>query len=145
MIEIVPFIPSHLALVDLQPAQAEARALIAGDYAAALAEAGPAVSLAADRQLRGCMGLAWQWPGRAVVWAMLSDRIGPSGMVALSLRAARWLDSHDWRRIEAHVAPDHAAGHRWVSLFGFIHEARLRRYTPTGGDVDLYALTRGGV
>lgn len=144
MIEIVPYLPSHAALIELQPAQRLAAGLVTPDYARRLADEGPAVTVMVDRQPHGCMGLAWQWPGRGIVWALLSAGLGPNGLTALSLRAARWLDRHDWQRVEAYIDPDHTNGHRWARLFGFRHEGRLRRYAPDGRDIDLYAIVRGG-
>ena len=57
--------------------------------------------------------------------------------------AQRMLDAYPAQRIEAHIDVDFLNGHRWVEALGFVIEApRMRKFTPDGRDVALYARVR---
>lgn len=140
--KIIPYKAEHLHLIDLQESQR---------YLSAYLSQGLRVSLEGDfsftavdgDQVLGCAGLAEQWENRGIVWAYLSEGIGPRRFVQIHKAVVRFLEVAPLERIEATVDIDFEEGHRWLRLLGFALEAPLmRRYRPDGGDSALYARVR---
>jgi hypothetical protein len=86
-----------------------------------------------------CGGFASMSKQRVTVWALIADRIGPSGMVKLNRAVKRGLDSRLEHRIEAIVAANFPQSIRWVKMHGFKQEAIMKKYTDTGEDCLLFA------
>ena len=138
----------HLFRVDFQPLQGkqdmrdefmdtpEMRAMLENN----------AVTLLDGDDVLACVGVSPQRKGVCAAWAFLSARaIGKPVFLTRSVR--RFLDTIEqydgYRRIEAAVAVEHGAGHRWIRSLGFEHEGRMKNYGVGGqGDFDLYARTR---
>jgi hypothetical protein len=142
MILIEPYRPEHMESLRIQPAQARFVPLMADrGYCEALAHAGPAFAAVQDGATIAIGGCVEQSPGRAIAWALLAKTDGVA-FIKVHRAVTRWLEIAPWRRIEAAVESDFAAGHRWIKMLGFTHEGRMRGYTPEGGDCDLYARVR---
>lgn len=143
VISFRPFLPEHLARIDLPP-----------DVAAALAPAGPAdlarlvvpglswTGFVGDNPV-GAAGVYELWSGRAMAWALfgrIPRRAWPSITVFVNEVLAH---AHvaGYARIEASVAADFKAGLRWAERLGFALEtpAPARKFGPDGSDHFLYA------
>ena len=88
-------------------------------------------------------GLAPQWPGRAIAWAILTPM--PLGELRAVTRLGRvFLDRQAgaYPRIEASVRPDWEPGLHFLRLMGFQSEGLLRKYDPLGQDHLMYARIR---
>lgn len=135
---LVPFRAEHLALVQVQDAQTHVSPFMTYEHAQAL-EPTLAFTYIVDGVVLGVGGLVEIWPGRASMWAYLGKNAGRH-FVAIHRAALALLEVADFRRVEADVDVDFAAGHRWLELLGFKLEApRMRSFLPTGGDSALYA------
>ena len=140
------FAAADLEGIALQPAQARYfGAGVVYENGAALEALGPAFTARRGDTIVACWGLVDIWPGRADCWALLAADIGPAGFGALHRQVAVGLDEagrQGYRRLETTVDPDFPPARRWVRLLGFAFEGRLRRYTPDGRDMLIYARIR---
>ena len=137
---IQKFQPEDLQRIKLQSEQSLAsRHLSNIEYAQALA-AGDSWTCLDRGEVVACCGFVTVWPGRSQAWALISATIGPAGMVQLT-RAAHREISKKTGRIEAFVAAEFQAAHRWMQLLGFKLETPepMRRWFPEGGDASLYS------
>lgn len=138
---IVAFKPEHLADLRLQDAQREFQSRLGdADYGAALAQVGNAFTGMVDGRVVGCAGAYEIWPGRAVVWALLSDECGPH-FKAIHRAVQGFFLATSWRRVEAVVRAGFPAGHRWIRLLGFRCETPdgMPGYSPDGETYYLYS------
>lgn len=77
---------------------------------------------------------------RGSCWAVLSNSIGSRAFREVHARGKRFLSTLPWRRLEAVVAVDFDAGHRWVRALGFQLEAPcMKAYELDGTNCALYA------
>lgn len=140
--DFVQFKSEHLKQLALQQAQIDAYADIAKpEYGEALAR-GESGTVLVDGRVVACAGLIPIWKGRAELWSLIANDIGPLNMRALHFKALRWLDSLDWRRLESHCDAQHLQAHRWLYLLGFKYEGPLAKYTPDGRDCLRFARVR---
>ena len=138
---ITRFRPEHLAALRLQPAQASFGQYVADlEYGRKLDNGHAFTGLDGDR-IVGCAGLVEMWENRAMAWALLAADAGRH-FVTIHRAVAGFFEQAKWRRIEATVDSDFAAGQRWIKLLGFEHEGRLKAYSPDGRDHDLFARVR---
>lgn len=127
----------HIAAIDLQPAQSSLRAQLTNATIERLVEA-PGIAIVDESDVLACVGLAPQWPGRCIGWALLSAKVRPNRFIAIHRMVAAALDRFELRhtgRIEIQVDPSHAAAVRWAAMLGFEVEGRLRYYLPDGRDM----------
>lgn len=91
-----------------------------------------------------CAGIMPLWRGRSYAWAVLSQDIGPFGMVRLTRAVRRYLKMSPPGRIEATVVAGFDAGERWLQMLGFEREtpAPMRGWLPDGGAANLFARVR---
>ena len=130
----------HLTHLELQPEQEYFKQLIANpeEYISMVSE-GDAYAIIEGNQTLCAFGIIELWPNRSMIWALMSATCGPymTGMVRIGRRMVR---TSGYKRVEAHVACDFEAGHRFMKLLGFHVEAeRMRSYEPDGRDCTLYA------
>ncbi|MFN8995161.1 MAG: hypothetical protein ACK5X3_16065 [Pseudomonadota bacterium] len=138
--EIVPYAREHLLALRVQPAQADAAPWITPDYAASL-EGGTSWTVLANCRPVFCGG-SWElWPGRALVWAILSPEAGPH-MARITRGVRRYLGLLPHRRVECYVDAGFEQGARWAAMLGFEREATLRAFLPNGNDAHIYARVR---
>ena len=142
MIHIDRFRAADLLAIDVQDAQADSLALFSDPAYGAAIERGPyAFTARAGNVLLGCGGLVVEWPGRGVCWAIVSRHAGPY-FREIHRAVSGFLTQAPVRRIEIAVKAEFAAGHRWARMLGMQHEGRMRAYSPSGDDYDLYARIR---
>lgn len=137
---ITPFKPEHLAQIDLQAEQTLAKEHLQNeDYAKSLAGQESWTLLIGDRVV-ACAGFINVWSNRYQAWAVISATIGAAGMLTLSKAVLRGL-ALKTGRVEAYVAEEFTAGHRWAELMGFKLETPepMRGWFPEGGGAFLYA------
>lgn len=140
--QIIQFQPEHLQELALQPAQKDAYADLAKkEYGESLAK-GQAATVLHEGRIVACTGAIPIWKGRAELWSLIAADIGPLGMHKLHFKAKRWLESTDWRRLEAHCDARYLQAHRWLHLLGFKCEGPLEKYTPDGRDCLRFARVR---
>lgn len=125
----------------LQPMQAEYRLVLEdADYIRALVAAGSTACVSGERVL-GIGGLIDQGGGRAIAWAMLSNRIGVA-FVALHRAALRQIVAAPFRRIEMVTLYGFCEAHRWAQQLGFEPEAKMRAWFPSGAPGLLWSRVR---
>lgn len=137
---IVPFQPEHLQQIDLQAEQSLAGHHLRNEQYTRSLAAHESWTGMIDGRVVACAGFITLWPGRHQVWAVISATIGAAGMLQLSKAVLRGL-ALKTGRIEAVVASEFTAGHRWARLMGFTLETPepMRRWFPEGGDASLYS------
>lgn len=128
---IIAFKPEHAALMRLQPMQAA----VSLDETTLIT--GPAWTGVADDLPVVCAGFLPIWEGRAMAWALVAADAGRH-MAAIHRAALERVRGAGYRRLEAYVDPRFAAARRWVAMLGFEYEGLLKRFTPTGDDMELY-------
>lgn len=134
-----PLCARDLKELALQPAQRPLAPLLAGMCDDKIAQLDDAYAVRFEDRMIGALGLLPVFPGQAMAWALLSS-CGPRIFSALHFRVRDFLSERTEHRIEAHVAHDFRAGHRWLKTLGFIWEGCLRAWGPDAQNTDLYAL-----
>lgn len=137
---IKPFEPGHLKEIDVQTEQTLAKEHFdKTEYLAMLARSESWTGYI-DGKVVVCAGIVDVWPGRCQVWSVISATIGAHGMLQLSRAVERALRLKTGR-IEAVVASEFEAGHRWAKMLGFKLETPepMRQWFPEGGDASLYS------
>jgi hypothetical protein len=145
-ISIVPFEPWHAAKIRLRDFDARCFAGI-GHSPAAMGrfwEAyGPGFTgLLPDGEVAACGGVAIQWPGFGVGWAITSDLVDDYMLTfhkTFKRMIAHIERSRGLVRIQTTVHADHLVSRRWLKRLGFETEGLMRRYI--GGD-DYYLMAR---
>ena len=135
---IVPFKPEHLEFLILQPSQVHFSTLFDSEYGPALAEAGPCFTAIDNDEVIACSGVVKQWDNRATAWALISANAGKN-FVRIHKAVKRFLETTDFKRVEAYVDANFEAGHRWITMLGFEREGYMRAFSPLGDDAVLYA------
>lgn len=137
-----PFVPDDIEQLVLQPAQAYLRPMVSGrGYGEALAQ-GEAWTGVDGGRVVACGGVCPLYGFMGNAWAMISADLKHHFVIVHRI-AQRVLDAYPAQRIEAHIDVDFLNGHRWAEALGFALEApRMRKFTPDGRDVALYARVR---
>ena len=135
---VEPLTSRHVLTMALQPSQAYFASSVTAEYAESLVKAGPAFAGAHGGDVVCCAGVLPQWEGRAIGWALMSPTAGPH-MLRITRASRRFFDMQQIRRIETWVDPMFPAAVRWIEMLGFKREGCMVKYTPLGGDADLYA------
>lgn len=139
MIKVVPFKKEHALAVKLQPGQSDNVAVIDDAYASDLEKSSRVAmtGIVGDRVV-GCGGMVKLWPGRWLMWAILSEDARVH-MVRATNICKRMLAMHDEPgRIEMIVKSDFKEAHRWAGLLGFKYHHHEERFLPDGSDADVY-------
>jgi RimJ/RimL family protein N-acetyltransferase len=138
----VTFEAYHLMQMQTQSAQEWMKAHVSYQDARGL-ENEHAATLMLDGRPIACAGVFPIWEGRAYLWCWLGCNATAKTFLELHRFAKRFLDGLPFRRVEAAVECDFAAGHRWVKALGFELEApRMRCFEIDGRDSALYARVR---
>jgi RimJ/RimL family protein N-acetyltransferase len=140
---IVPFQPKHLELLILQPSQVAFSDYFDPKYGPSLVEGGPCFTAMDGDEVLACSGVIKQWDNRAIAWALISEYAGKH-FIRIHKAVNRFLESTEFRRIEAFVDADFEQGHRWIQMLGFEREGYMREFTPAGNDAVLYARLKHG-
>lgn len=134
--KIVPYIPEHAVRIRLQAAQAEVAGMVGTGYADALSKAGEAYSVLNGEEVIFCGGVANIWPGRSMLWSLLSETANKH-MLFLTRGVRRFILLQSGR-IETIVRADFQEGHRWAKLCGLNWHHHEEKYLPGGFDADIY-------
>ena len=138
---LIPFMAQHLKELELQEQQVTMVSLV-GDldnYAKVLESYGPCFSYEREGKVLGCGGFMDTWPGRSILWCLLSKDAG-SHLVDITRSVRKVMKHYPRHRFEATVQYDFKEGHRWMKLLGFELEAeRMKKFSPDKVDYSLYA------
>ncbi|MBP7622441.1 MAG: hypothetical protein KA763_00605 [Xanthomonadales bacterium] len=127
--------------IRLQYMQQEFHEQFTPQYGRALEDVGNGYTAMVDGRPIACAGLAEQWEGRALAWALIGADAGPyfTGIVRGMRRA---LDMTPWRRIEAQVDAEFVEGLRLAHMLGFEVESKMRAFTSAGRDAFMFVRIR---
>ena len=141
MIDVIPFKAEHFWAIDVQPAQAYVRDIVAPDYVESLEKYDSYTMVSGDKLLC-CFGFIELYPTRAIMWGYLSATCGQY-MTGITRIAHRLIAGLPHQRIEIEVDCEFEEGHKWARIMGFELEVeRMRCFRMDGGDSALYALVR---
>src|SRR5688572_9620864 len=132
-VDIVPFEAWHLEWIELQASQLALSSSLTQQYGRSLEVAGPCYSAFAGMDVIACAGIVEFWPGRAMVWSLLSSQM-PSYRKSVHKAVKGFLDGYRVRRLECVVDPRSEAAIRWAIRLGFHVEHLMEAYTPQGED-----------
>lgn len=140
---IIPYDPDHLFDLAIQDGQSYLKEFIKHGYAESLHIPGYSFTAVSGNCVYAVWGLQVQWPGRGILWAILSKNITTQMFMTAHRVACRMI--REWRdqgyfRLEASADVNFEQGNRWLKLLGFEFEGVARKYTPDGRDVNMYAL-----
>lgn len=138
---VVAFAAAHLPALTIQSAQAAPLTLAEAEELAKLGYCYTGVDEAGTVQ--AIAGVVPMWEGRAQAFAFIGTNAGRH-FVSIDRAVRRFLAASTYRRIEAHVDANFAAGLRWIEMLGFERETArpMRSFTPDGRDCHLYARIR---
>lgn len=127
MIDIIPARPEMISLLDVQSAQ-KLTGMELNEVSLGIAiRSGLSLAAVHNGQILGVGGVAEQWPGRGIVWGLLSKGIGVK-MAPVHKAVMRALEICPMNRVEAYVLNSHKAGHRWMKMLGFKKEGVMKKY-----------------
>lgn len=138
---IIQFLPSHLAQINLQEVQRRTISHMTPEWLQVLAQGGPAVSAVVDDRIIGSGGIVVQSGDVGFLWGAISQDAAPY-FIQLHRAAVRLLAIPQLPRIEAVTEVDFEAGRRWLELLGFECEGRIDADGPNGDDHFRYAWRR---
>lgn len=144
--DIIPFEPGHLQNLVLQPAQRmHYEAFMRPEYGEILGRYGIAWTGLRGELVLCCAGFMPQWAGRAIAWALFSDRLTPREFLQVDRRARVELERLrriGYARIETPLDPHFLNGLRWAKALGFAIEGLMQSFAPDGRDMYLAARVR---
>ena len=139
MLSYAPFRARHVEAMNIQDQQEWVTAEYGVEDFKAL-ERKHAYTLFRDGVPIVCCGAFELSKVRGSCWAILSTSITPHIFREVHNLGKTFLASLPFKRLEAVVDVDFAAGHRWVKTLGFELEApRMKAYEVDGRDCSLYA------
>ena len=134
---IVPLTVEHVLSIEPQQAQDDVSVDERVATAKALMHVGQSYALLDADGVMCIAGIAHQWEGRGMAWALVSRHAGRK-MRLLTRIISRYLDAVNYRRIEMYVDAQFATGCRWATMLGFKDEGRLASFMPNGNDAFMY-------
>lgn len=140
--KMVPFEPKHLRAINPQSAQATellSQGATPEECAQSLISSGPAMTGLDGGEVIFIVGKSEQWPGRHIVWSMMSKNAGKY-MVSIvkALKRLLVLAVGDGR-IEVIVRADFPEGCRLVErFFDFKFHHYEEKFLPDGADAKIY-------
>jgi len=140
-VQIIPFKGEHLQALRLQRSQEDFGHQFTPEYGRSLESVGHSYTAMADGRPIACAGLAEQWEGRALAWALIGQDAGPH-FVRMVRGMRRALDMSQWRRIEAQVDAEFVEGIRLAVMLGFEVESKMRAFTTEGRDAFMFVRIR---
>jgi hypothetical protein len=109
---------------------------------------GMAVAVHDSDKCIGVYGVVQLWPGVARVWSLFSEDVILEHPTLLGLHIRRDLRKAEqlgFHRIEATTNVEHLIAIEFIQWLGFESEGLMRKYTPTGDDMYLFAKVSNGV
>lgn len=136
---VVPYEPWHARMIELQDSQAYMREYLTEEDLLNRSLIGTAHTVLDGFDVMCCCGVVSFWPGRGMIWSLISAKVNGRKLLELHRLITRHLrDSEQPARLEMVVDTDFAAGHRWARMLGFKHEAHMPRWGLDGRDADQY-------
>jgi hypothetical protein len=138
--DIIPFKPEHITMIDVQQAQTSDDACVRrnDDYGKWLATTGPAITGMVDGRVIFCVGKAKQWEGRHIIWSVLSKDAGKYLLrITKALRRILMIQEGEGR-LELIVRADFKNGCDWASVLGFEQHHFEEKFLPDGADAWIY-------
>ena len=138
---VVKFEPAHIELLE----RAGGRAVF-GDWPfqpghAELCAEHAAWTCFDGSRILGCGGISFDHEGCGTAWTLMLPLTGRK-MVAITRLTRRVIEACPLRRIQAHASTTFKPAARWLEMLGFQYEGTMRKFTPSGLDVLLYARVR---
>lgn len=142
MTRVTPFVPTDYveahAAVWSGGCDFVDRAAAARYYAAS-----PAFTARLDGALLACAGISVHWQGLGTAWAIVTP-LGCRHALRVHRAVVRGLRQiiadQGLRRVQAEVDADHRPARRWVEALGFVEEAFMPSYGPSGEPFIRYRL-----
>lgn len=141
---IEPYRPVHLELLlagSLQPAQRRIVSHVPVGIGRVFQVPGLALTALEDDHVLMTGGIMPLTAHMGMLWAVLAEDAGRY-MMRLHRGTVRFLEIGVWRRLEATVEQDFAAGCRWLELLGFKREGPREAYGEDGEDHWAYVRVR---
>lgn len=138
---VVKFEPRHIALVEAAGGRKLFGPLPFAPGAAELCAEHPAWSIFDNGQILACGGIHLDHEQCGTVWSLLLPATGKR-MRYVHRIATYALNTSALRRLQAHASPTFAPALRWLEMLGFDYEGRMRKFTPNGSDMLLFARIR---
>ena len=143
MIQVRPFAPGDLALINSRPYERELIAATGRDFGEQFALGGPAYTMLEDDAPIATAGVYILWAGVGEAWMHLSLYATEHRPLALY----RWTDrmlaaiikDHRLRRVQAPICRSMLANRRFIESLGFIPEGTMHRWGPDDRDYTMYA------
>lgn len=133
------FTPVDLHKLSLQDAQKIVQDDFSDpDYAFSLMQNGEVYTIENQAGVIACLGFIRYSESHIRVWALLSSNM-KKYLSFIHWKINRWLNSSNFQRIDATVDCEFPQAIRWIELLGFTREGRMKKFTPEGRDVYLYA------
>jgi hypothetical protein len=139
---LVPFLPVHLAALDVQSAQVHRLPNMSlAEYGKTLDQSGMSWTATDGGEVMGCGGVCDMGDGRGLSWALLSERCRGPKMIQATRLTLKQLKQYPFRRIEAIVADGHEAGHKWARIMGYTLETPggMKAWFDDGSTAFLYS------
>jgi RimJ/RimL family protein N-acetyltransferase len=136
---LIDFIPSHLWLLERAGGREYFGASPFVDGFADLLKGG--WTAFADGQIIAIGGLSEDHAQCATAWSFLLPSTARH-MIALTRFSAGVFDRAPYARLQAHALPTFEPAIRWLGMLGFTREGLLRKYSPSGEDMLLFARIR---
>lgn len=134
-----PAVTDDLYNIRLQSAQGNALSMVSDAFdLTAAGDDGIAETVLDGDEILAIFGVDLVWPGRGIIWALLSENIG-TRMTGVHHHALSFIESQNIKRLEAYVDVGFTPGHRWVEMLNFEVEGYMRAFSPTGGDMVMYS------
>jgi hypothetical protein len=142
MIYFRPCYANHIELIKAQEAQ-QCEVKYNPVVTADMIDQSVALSAWVNELCVAAGGVMPVWGGRAVAWALFSDRARPA-MTAIVRQLRFTLDTYPAKRIEMTVRAEFAAGCRLARVLGFRCETPhgMASFYPDGSTAYLYARTQ---
>jgi len=152
-LEIIPFEPEHLRLMQPRAFEAREMRLLGGgeERARIYAGLGPAYTgiLTGDEDsqltILACGGLIMHWRGVAEAWLVTTDQVAMHPVVfhRTIIRIFKVLmESMGLWRVQIAIKAGHRVSCKWVLRLGFREEGPAPRYGPDGSDYLRFAWVR---
>jgi hypothetical protein len=135
MIQVVEYEVEHALLINLQAAQ---RQEIGADYAQMLKDGSEAVTGLVGDKVLFCIGKIKVWPGRNIVWALISVEAKRYMKSITKIARQLWELQRGEGRFEAYVRSHWPQGWKWAELVGMKWEGHQQRFFPDGGDAETF-------
>lgn len=140
---IIEYEPAHLLAIQWQRGQEGFGSTEA--HAKAVATSWSVKTAVQDGIVVACAGIMEVWAGRGMAWAAIDHRISRKTLLEVHRAVMPELDRAPFHRLEMYVKPGFAAAWRWAEALGFSYESTLRKGSPDGSDLFVFARLNGGL